>query len=291
MSVDVTAEAAVAAETAATRITRIRPTRSALGIDLRELWAYHELLFFLVWRDIKVKYKQTAIGIVWAVIQPLMAMILFSVIFGHLAKIKPEQRDIPYPLFVFAGLLPWTYFSASLTMSSTSLVGNANLITKVYFPRLIIPLASIFSPLIDFFFAFMVLIGLFAWYGRAPDWHAVAIPAFLGVALLTAFGVGLWLSSLNVRYRDIPYAIPFLTQLWLYATPVIYPVSMIPRDWRWLIALNPMTGVVEAFRWSVLGSGVPHYAVFGVSSLVGLCLTASGLWYFRRTERHFADII
>ena len=283
---------ALAAETtAATRVTRIRPARSAFGVDLRELWSYRDLLFFLVWRDVKVKYKQTAIGVVWAILQPLVSMILFSVIFGHLAGIKPEQSNVPYPLFVFAGLLPWTYFSASLTMSSTSLVGNSNLITKVYFPRLIIPLASIFSPLIDFVFAFTVLIGLFAWYGRAPDWHAIAIPAFLLTALLTAFGVGLWLSSLNVRYRDIPYAIPFFTQIWLYATPVIYPVSMIPRDWRWLIAINPMTGVVEAFRWSVLGSGVPHYGVFGVSFVVGLGLAASGLWYFRRTERHFADII
>lgn len=289
MSADATG--ARAAEAAAARVTRIRPTRSAFGVDLRELWTYRDLLFFLVWRDVKVKYKQTAIGIVWAILQPLVSMILFSVIFGHLAGIKPEQSDIPYPLFVFAGLLPWMYFSGSLTMSSTSLVGNSNLITKVYFPRLIIPLASIFSPLIDFLFAFTVLVGMFAWYGRAPDWHAVAIPAFLLTALLTAFGVGLWLSSLNVRYRDIPYAIPFLTQVWLYATPVIYPVSMIPRDWRWLIAINPMTGVVEAFRWSVLGSGVPHYGIFGVSFLVGVLIAASGLWYFRRTERHFADII
>lgn len=289
MSADATG--ALAVEAAATRVTRIRPTRNAFGVDVRELWTYRDLLFFLVWRDVKVKYKQTVVGVVWAIIQPLLSMILFSVIFGRLAGIKSDQSNLPYPLFVFAGLLPWTYFSGSLTVSSTSLVGNSNLITKVYFPRLIIPLASIFSPLIDFLFAFTVLVGLFAWYGRTPDWHAIAIPAFLFSALLTALGIGLWLSSLNVRYRDVPYAIPFLTQLWLYATPVIYPVTMIPRDWRWLIALNPMTGVVEAFRWSVLGTGVPHYGIFAESLLVGLCLTMSGLWYFRRTERHFADII
>lgn len=280
----------VALAAAQSRVLRIKPSNRAVHLDLRELWAYRELLFFLVWRDVKVKYKQTFIGVAWAIIQPLVSMIIFSVIFGHLAGIDPGL-DIPYPLFVFAGLLPWSYFSSSLSLSSSSLTGNSNLITKVYFPRLLIPLASIVSPLIDFLMAFVILVGLFAYYGRVPNWHAVAIPAFLLAALLTALGVGLWLSCLNVRYRDVPYAIPFLTQLWLYSTPVIYPVGIIPKDWQWLIALNPMTGVIEAFRWSVLGVGVPHYSIFFTGVGVGLLLTLSGLWYFQRTERHFADVI
>ena len=280
----------LALQAAQSRVLRIKASNRAVHLDLRELWAYRELLFFLVWRDVKVKYKQTFIGVAWAIIQPLVSMIIFSVIFGHLAGIDPGL-NIPYPLFVFAGLLPWSYFSSSLALSSSSLTGNSNLITKVYFPRLLIPLASIVSPLIDFLMAFMVLIGLFAYYGRVPNWHAVAIPAFLFAALLTALGVGLWLSCLNVRYRDVPYAIPFLTQLWLYSTPVIYPVGIIPKDWQWLIALNPMTGVIEAFRWSVLGVGVPHYSIFFTSVGMGLLLTLSGLWYFKRTERHFADVI
>ena len=272
------------------RTLRIKPSRSPLRLDLGELWSYRELLYFLVWRDVKVKYKQTFVGVAWAIIQPLASMIIFSVIFGHLAGIDPGL-GVPYPLFVFAGLLPWAYFASSLSLSSSSLTGNSSLVTKVYFPRLVIPLASIVSPLIDFLMAFIILVALFAWYGRVPNWHTIAIPAFLFLALLTSLGVGLWLSCLNVRYRDVPYAIPFLTQLWLYATPVIYPVTIIPGDWRWVIAINPMTGVIEAFRWAVLGVGVPRYSVFFVGLGVGLCLTASGLWYFRRTERHFADVI
>ena len=270
------------------RTFRIRASKNGVRLDLPELWAYRELLYFLVWRDVKVKYKQTFIGVAWAIIQPLASMIIFSVIFGHLAGINPGL-GIPYPLFVFAGLLPWSYFASSLSLSSSSLTGNSNLVTKVYFPRLVIPLAAIVSPLIDFLMAFLILIALFAWYGRTPNWHTVAIPAFLFLALLTALGVGLWLSCLNVRYRDVPYEIPFVTQLWLYTTPVIYPVSIIHKDWQWVIALNPMTGVIESFRWAVLGVGVPRYTVFFIGLAMGTCLTVSGLWYFRRTERHFAD--
>jgi lipopolysaccharide transport system permease protein len=272
------------------RIFRIQRSRRWFSLDLRELWAYHELLFFLVWRDIKVRYKQTVIGAAWAIIQPLSAMIIFSIIFGRLAHIGGDYGT-PYPLFVFTGLLPWMYFSSCLTSSSMSIVQNSNLITKVFFPRLIIPLASIGAPIVDFLISFSILIGLFAYYGRAPHWHTVVMPFFLGMALLTAFGVGLWLSALNVRYRDVPYALPFVTQIWLYATPVIYPVSLVPTRWHWLLALNPMTGVVDGFRWVVLGRGVPHYTVFATSALVGLALTISGLWYFRRIERHFADVI
>ena len=276
-------------EPASEHVVRLQATRG-FRLNLSELWAYHELLFFLTWRDVKVRYKQTVLGALWAIIQPLVSMIIFSLIFGHLAGFRGDY-GIPYPLFVFAGLLPWMYFSSSLTQSSISIVGNSNLVTKVYFPRLIIPLASIVVPVIDFLISFVILIGMFAWYGRTPHWHAIAVPVFLGMALLTAFGVGLWLSALNVRYRDIPYAIPFLTQIWLYATPVIYPVSLVPQKWHWLIGLNPMTGVIDGFRWTVLGRGVPHYTVFATSAAVGLVLSVTGLWYFKRTEKSFADVI
>jgi lipopolysaccharide transport system permease protein len=269
---------------------RIRSTRPTLRRMAAEVWAYRELLFFLVWRDVKVRYKQTAIGAAWAIIQPLVTMIMFTIIFGHLVGVKGEYGT-PYALFVFSGLLPWTYFAASLSQSGTSLVGSSTLISKVYFPRLIIPLASIVAPIIEFLIAFVILVAMFFYFGRVPHWHAVAMPVFLGMALMTAFGVGLWLSALNVRYRDVPYALPFLTQLWLYATPVIYPVSIVPPRFQWLVSLNPMTGVVDGFRWAVLGRGIPHYSVFGVSAAVGFCIMVGGLWYFIRTERQFADII
>lgn len=272
------------------QVRRVQAAKPRLVTELREVLAYHELLYFLVWRDVKVRYKQTFIGVAWAVIQPFTTMIIFTVIFGHLAGIHGEY-GVPYPLFVFTGLLSWTYFASSLTLSSTSLVGSSNLLTKVYFPRLIIPLASVVSPLIDFFIAFVILIAMFFWYGRVPHWHAVLLPVFLIMGLLTAFGIGLWLSALNVRYRDIPYALPFLVQIWLYVTPVIYPVSIVPQRLHWLISLNPMTGVVDGFRWAVLGRGVPHYTVFATSAAMGGALLLSGLWYFRRTERYFADVV
>jgi lipopolysaccharide transport system permease protein len=273
-------------------VVRIRPTRGRFSLlhDLRELWAYRELAGFLIWRDIKVRYVQTVLGPAWAIIQPFASMILFSVIFGHLAGIKGEYH-VPYPLFVFAGLLPWMYFAGSLTQSSRSVVTNINLVTKVYVPRLMIPIASVIVPVVDFLLAFCVLLGLFAYYGRAPHWHAVVSPFFLGMALLSAFGVGLWVAALNVRYRDIPFVIPFVTQIWLYASPVIYGSTFIPPRWQWLISLNPMTGAIDGFRWAVLGRGLPQYHLFAESIAVGLVLTISGLWYFRRVERSFADVI
>jgi lipopolysaccharide transport system permease protein len=271
-------------------VFRIKPSRRFFSLDLRELWHYRELLFLLVWRDVKVRYKQTFLGVAWAVIQPITTMIIFTVIFGHLAGI-PSEYGVPYPLFVFCGLLPWIYFASSLNQSSTSVVGNSALVTKVYFPRLIIPLASIVVPIIDFLIAFVVLMALFVGYGRTPHWHAVVIPFFLVMALLTAFGVGLWLSALNVRYRDVPYALPFLIQLWMYASPVIYAVSLIPPDWQWLLALNPIAGVIDGFRWAVLGTGLPHYGVWAISGLVSLVVMASGFVYFKHVERSFADVI
>jgi homopolymeric O-antigen transport system permease protein len=272
------------------RAYRIEPRRRQFAVDLGELWQYRELLLLLVWRDVKIRYKQTFLGFTWAVLQPFVTMVIFALIFGRLAGIQGDF-DVPYPLFVFVGLLPWQYFSASLTLSSMSVVGSSSLVTKVYFPRLLLPLASIGVPIIDFLCSFAILIGMFVWYGRAPHWHVIVIPFFLMMALLTALGVGLWLSALNARYRDVPYTIPFLTQIWLFLTPVIYPVSLVPEDLRWLLAINPMTGVVDGFRWAVLGRGLPEYRLYMISLAVGITLVLGGLWYFRRVERRFADVI
>ena len=269
-------------------VTVIQPSRR-FSLNLRELAQYRELLFFLVWRDIKVRYKQTALGVSWALIQPVTAMIIFSVVFGRYAKIPSD--GLPYPVFVYAGLLPWLYFAQTLTQSSMSIVGNTQLVTKIYFPRLVIPLASVVVPVVDFAIGLMVLVALMAWYGIAPGPELAVFPAFLFLALVIAFGVGLWLSALNVRYRDVPYALPFMTQIWLFATPVVYPTSLIPDRWQWVISLNPMTGVIEGFRWSLLGGGAPSATVVVVSGSVGLVMLVSGLAYFRRVERGFADII
>jgi lipopolysaccharide transport system permease protein len=275
---------------AAERPLRIQGGKRGLFVELRELWDYRDLLGFLVWRDVKVRYVQTILGPLWALIVPLITMIVLTVIFGHIAGLKGEYK-VPYPLFVFSGNLIWIYFSGCLSGSARSVISNVNLVTKVYVPRLLIPLESIVVPLIDFVLAFLVLLALFAYYGRAPHWHTVVTPFFLGLALLAAFGVGLWLSALTVRFRDIPYVIPLLTQLWFYASPVIYGSTFIPPRWHWLIALNPMTGPIDGFRWAVLGRGIPHYGLFATSLAAGLVLTASGVWYFLRTERSFADVI
>jgi lipopolysaccharide transport system permease protein len=271
-------------------VRRIQPSRRRWRLDLRELWAYRELLFFLIWRDVKVKYKQTAFGAAWAILVPLVSTIVFTLVFHQGLHLKSEYK-VPYPLFVFTAMLPWTYFTSCLSASSMSIVGNQNLITKVFFPRLIIPLASVVAPVIDFLCAFTVLVGMFFWYGRSPHWHAVVIPFFLGMALLTAFGVGLWLSALNVRYRDVPYALPFLTSIWFFVTPVLWGITAVKPHTQTLLALNPMTGVVDGFRWSVLGRGLPHYGIYFESLGIGLAITLSGLWYFKRVERYFADLI
>jgi lipopolysaccharide transport system permease protein len=275
------------------RTIRLERTRRRLPLtlhDLRELWAYHELMFFLIWRDVKVKYKQTALGVSWAIIVPFTQMVVFSLLFNRGLHVKSEYH-VPYPLFVFTAMLPWTYFTACLSASSASIVGNQNLITKVFFPRLIIPLAAVVAPVIDFLLAFTVLVGMFVYYGRAPHWHLVVIPAFLGMALLTAFGVGLWLSALNVRYRDVPFVVPYLTQVWFFATPIVYGITALKPRTQELLALNPMTGVIDGFRWAVLGRGLPHYHVYAVSLGIALVVLLSGIWYFRRVERYFADLI
>jgi lipopolysaccharide transport system permease protein len=275
------------------RTVRIQQSRRRLPLtprDLRELWAYHELGFFLIWRDVKVKYKQTAFGATWAILVPFTQMVIFTLVFNKALHVKSEYH-VPYPLFVYTAMLPWTYFASCLSASSTSIVGNQNLITKVYFPRLIIPLAAVAAPVIDFLLAFVVLIGLFAYYGRVPHWHLVVIPVFLGMALVTAFGVGLWLSALNVRYRDVPFALPFITQVWFFATPIVYGVTAVKPTTQTVLALNPMVGVIDGFRWAVLGRGLPHYNVYFLSMGISFAVMLSGLWYFRRVERYFADLI
>ena len=285
---EATGAASSAAGTEPRSVVVLRPTRG-FSLDLREIWAYRELLAFLVWRDIKVRYKQTVLGASWALIQPVMSMIIFSVIFGRFAKIPSD--GLPYPIFVFAGLLPWTYFAQSLSLSSLSIVSSASLVTKIYFPRLIIPLASVAVPIVDFFLSFTVLIGMMAYYGIVPSWHIVFFPFFLLFALATALGTGLWLSALNVRYRDVPFIIPFIAQLWMYASPVIYPVSLVHGHWRLILSLNPMVGVIDGFRWALLGQGQLRVTVLLTSVVVGVIMVLSGLNYFRRVERYFADII
>jgi lipopolysaccharide transport system permease protein len=280
----------VSAVSAPVRVRRIEPSRRRVRLNLRELWAYRELLFFLIWRDVKVRYKQTALGAAWAILQPFVMMVVFTLLVNKALHGKAEYH-VPYPLWLYTALLPWLYFASCLAQSSTSIVGNQNLITKVFFPRLIIPLGSVVAPVIDFLLAFTVLIGMFVYYGRVPHWHAIVIPFFLGLALLTAFGVGLWLSALNVRYRDVPYALPFLTQIWFFVTPVVWGLTAVKPHTQSLVALNPMTGVVDGMRWAVLGRGLPHYQIYFESLGIGLALTLSGLWYFKRVERYFADLI
>jgi lipopolysaccharide transport system permease protein len=271
----------------------IQPTRGWAALQLRAVWQYRELLYFLVWRDLKVRYKQTALGAAWIVLQPVVSMVVFSLLFGGLLKVPSE--GVPYPIFAYAALLPWNYFSSSLTRSSQSLVGSANLITKVYFPRLIIPISGVLSGLVDFAIAFLVLAAMMVYYGIAPTPAVVWLPGFLLLALLTALGFGLWLSALNVRYRDINYLVPFLVQVWMYLTPVIYGTTLIPERFRFLLALNPMTGVVEGFRWALLGSHLEDAtapgALFAVSIAIALAVLVSGAVFFRNTERTFADIL
>jgi lipopolysaccharide transport system permease protein len=271
----------------------IEPTRGWASLQLHAVWEYRELLYFLVWRDLKVRYKQTILGATWIVLQPVVSMVVFSLLFGTLLKVP--SGGVPYPIFAYAALLPWNYFASSLNRSSTSLVGSAHLITKVYFPRLIIPISGVLSGLVDFAIAFLVLAGLMIFYHIAPTPAAALLPAFLLLAMLTALGFGLWLSALNVRFRDVNYLVPFLVQVWMYLTPVIYGSTLIPERFRFLLALNPMTGVVEGFRWALLGHHLaeaqPPGPLFAISIAISLLVLASGAIFFRSTERTFADIV
>jgi len=270
-------------------VIRIEPSRGWVSIELSELWTYRELLYFLVWRDVKVRYKQTVIGIGWAILQPLLTMVVFTMIFGNFAKIPSD--GLPYPVFAFTALLPWNLFAGALNRCTLSLVGSANLITKVYFPRLIVPVSAIISGIIDFAIAFVFLLGLMLWFHIVPTWGAIALPIFFLLTLITALAVGLWLSALDVRYRDVGHAIPFLIQIWMFLSPVAYPLSVVPEKWRLLYSLNPMVGVIEGFRWALLGKESPDFKVIAVSTAVVVALLLSGLVYFKRIERTFADVV
>jgi lipopolysaccharide transport system permease protein len=267
----------------------IKPSRGLCNLDLAAVWEFREILYFLVWRDVKVRYKQTLIGVAWAVLQPVMTMMIFTVIFGNFAKMPSD--GLPYSVFSYTALLPWNYFSQAISRGGHSLVGEANLIMKVYFPRLIIPLASVVAPLIDFFVSFLVLLVMIGWFGIAPNWNVLYLPIFLLLALMTALAAGLWLSPLNVRYRDVGHTIPFLIQFWFYASPVVYPVSLVPEKWRLLYSLNPMAGVIEGFRWALLGKQSPAFDVIAVSAVMVVALLLGGIVFFKRMERTFADVV
>src|SRR5215471_1791222 len=268
---------------------RIAPSRGWVSLKLGELWEYRELLYFLVWRDIKVRYKQTALGATWAIIQPLFTMLIFSLFFGHLAKMPSD--NIPYPIFAFAALVPWTFFANGLSQSSNSLVGSSNLITKVYFPRLVIPISAVVSGVVDLALAFLVLLGMMAYYRVPPTINALLLPAFLVLAFVTALGVGLWLSALNVEYRDIRYVLPFIVQFWMFATPIAYPSTLLHEPWRTIYSLNPMVGVIEGFRWALLGTNTNPGMMILASSIASLLILIGGAFYFRRMEKTFADVV
>jgi lipopolysaccharide transport system permease protein len=270
-------------------VTVIEPSRGWVMLKLGELWEYRELLYFLTWREVKVRYKQTALGAAWAIIQPLFTMLVFSLFFGKLAKV-PSDR-IPYPLFCLAGLVPWTFFANGLSQSSNSLVTSSNLISKVYFPRLTIPLSAVLSGAVDFAISFLLLVGMMAVYRQIPPLRCVYLPLFFLLAFVTALGVGLWLSALNVEYRDVRYTIPFLTQFWMFATPIAYPSSLLSEPWRAVYGLNPMAGVVEGFRWALIGTNTAPGPMIAASSFAAVAILVGGAFYFRRMERTFADVV
>ncbi|MEX2529303.1 MAG: ABC transporter permease [Gemmatimonadota bacterium] len=267
----------------------LEPTEGWELPDFAEIWAYRELFFFLVWRDVKVRYKQTLLGAAWAILQPLLTMVVFSIFFGHLGNIPSD--DFPYPIFAYTALLPWHLFAHSLTESGNSLVTNQELVTKVYFPRLVIPGASVVAGLVDFALAFTVLLAMMFYYGITLTWAILTLPAFIFLACLTSLAVGLWLAALNVQYRDVRYTIPFLTQFWLFITPIAYPVSLVPEKWRLLYGLNPMLGVVEGFRWALLGKADALNASVLVSVIMMVILLIGGLFYFTKVEKTFADVV
>jgi lipopolysaccharide transport system permease protein len=271
------------------RVTVIRPAPRWPHLDIPELWQFRELLLRLVWRDVSVRYKQTSIGVAWAILQPFLTMVVFTFVFGRFANFP--SKGVPYPIFTYSALLPWTYFASAVALASASLVSNRGLVTKVYFPRVLMPLASVTVPLADFVPACLVLLGMMFWFSVWPGLALLLAPLFLAMAVVTALSVGLFLSALNVRYRDVPYAVPFLIQIWLYLSGVVYAISALPERWQWVLALNPMTTVINGFQWGVLGTAPPELD----KALIGVAATAVffvvGLWYFRRSEPRFADTI
>jgi lipopolysaccharide transport system permease protein len=269
----------------------IRPVPGWKTINLRELWQFRELLWFLALRDLKVRYKQTVLGAAWAVLQPFLMMVVFSVFFGRLAGLDQRTGNIPYPVFAFCALVPWQLFSYALTQCSNSVINEQRLLTKVYFPRLLVPLAPLLSALVDFAIGLVLLLGMMLYYDVTPGPAVLLLPLFVLFALLAALAVGLWLSALNALYRDVRYTIPFLTQFWLFATPIAYPISIVPEQWRWAYGLNPMVGVVEGFRWALLGEAQPAWGALAVSAGAVVVLVLGGLFYFRRMEKTFADVV
>ena len=272
-----------------TPVILIEPSKGWMPLRLNELWLYRELLFFFVWRDIKVRYKQTILGLLWAVLQPLFTMVIFSLFFGRLAGIPSD--GIPYPIFSFAALVPWTFFANGLNQSANSLVNNANMLKKIYFPRLTMPTASIIASLVDFILAFVVLLLMMLFYGIVPTARIIWIPYLLLLVFVSSFGVGLWLSAMNVQFRDIRYTVPFLIQAWLFATPIAYSSTLLSEPWRTLYGVNPMAGVVEGFRWALLGLNTDPIPMIVVSSISAVTFLITGLYYFRRMERNFADVV
>lgn len=270
-------------------VTVIAPSRGWVALKLRELWEYRELLYFLTWREVKVRYKQTALGAAWAIIQPLFTMLIFSLFFGKLAKV-PSDR-IPYPLFCLAGLVPWTFFANGLSQASSSLVTSSNLISKVYFPRLSLPISAVLSGAVDFAISFVLLVGMMAYYRQPFTLRCIYLPLFFLLAFVTALGVSLWLSALNVEYRDVRYVIPFLSQFWMFATPIAYPSSLLHEPWRAVYGINPMAGVVEGFRWALVGANTAPGPIIAASSLAASLMLIGGAFYFRRMERTFADVV
>ena len=266
----------------------IEAGRGWAGLDLRDLWLHRDLFFFLVWRDVKVRYKQTVLGAAWAIIQPLLTMVVFTLFFGRLAKVPSD--GIPYPIFAYAGLLPWTFFSNAITASSNSLVGNASLITKVYFPRMVIPAAAVGAGLVDLAIAALILVAMMAYYGFGLGWSALMLIPLVLLTALLALGVGMWMSGLNVKYRDVRYALPFCVQLWMYATPIIYPISFIPERWRWILVLNPLTGIIDGFRSALFGQAF-RLSEFVVLTILTLLFLVYAAYSFKRMERDFADVI
>jgi lipopolysaccharide transport system permease protein len=286
---DSSVPARVPAHPSTTTTVRIEPPRAWLELRLREVWMYRELLYFFIWRDLKVRYKQTVIGVAWVVLQPLMSMGVFTIFFGRLAKLPSD--GLPYPVFYFAALAPWTYFSTAMTTATNVVVVNQRVITKVYFPRLILPFSSVLSGLVDFAIAFVVLLALVLGYGLRPGVHAIWLPFLLLLALATALGVGLWLSAMNALYRDVQYVMPFLVQFWMLASPVAYPSSLVPAKWRWLYGLNPMAGVIEGFRWALTGHGQAPGALLLASAGAVVMLLVGGLLFFQRMEGTVADVV
>ncbi|WP_374575517.1 ABC transporter permease [Phenylobacterium sp.] len=270
-------------------VVDITPNKGLLDLDLGSVWRYRELLVVLITRDIQVLYKQAALGAAWAVVQPLFAVAVFTIIFGHFAKMPTD--GIPYPVFAFAGVLPWTYFSEAVRRAATGLVNDSELVRKVYFPRLLVPLSNVITPLVDFAIAFVILICMMLWFHMPITWRLLVIPPLMMVAMMLALAVSLWLGPINVRFRDIKHTLPFILQIWMYGSPIVYSISMVPDQWKLLYSLNPMVGVIEGFRWAVFNRGAPDFSVTAVSAVAIALLLFGGLVFFKRMERSFADMI